>query len=137
MKWRLGLIAMCSVLTACTTVIVQPEALPISSTTQCAAPEGVSVRYNSLYIAIGQRPSAGYGVELVSQLRQQHTYQFTYRETQPSVGQRHAQMQTNPCLIIVMPKTWDKAFVVNQYTQEQWRVTPEDDSALNELKGQP
>lgn len=123
-------------LTGCTTTIVQPEARPVSSTSQCAAPEGVSVRYNSLYIAVGKRPNTGYGVELVSQLRQQDTYQFTYRETGPIAGQRYGQMQTKPCLIIVMPQQWDRAFVVNEQTGEQWRVTPAEDSALSELESQ-
>lgn len=123
-------------LTGCTTTVIQSEALPISSASQCAAPEGVSVRYNSLYIAVGKRPNTGYGVELVSQLRQQDTYQFTYRETSPVAGQRYGQMQTNPCLIIVMPKHWDKAFVVNEHTGQQWRVTPAEDSTLSELDKQ-
>ena len=124
--WRAILLA--TSLSACATTVLPPAALPISSSNQCAAPDGASVRYNSVYVAIGKRPNTGFGVELVSQLKKGNIYQFTVREVTPVAGRMYGQMQTHPCLIIVMPNTWQEAWVVNQSTGQQWRVRPSDDS---------
>lgn len=124
--WRVILLA--TALSACAITVLPFAALPVSSSNQCAAPEGVSVRYNSLYVAIGKRSNTGFSVELVSQLKKGDVYQFTVREVTPVAGRMYGQMKTHPCLNIVMPDDWQEAWVVNQSTGQQWRVRPSDDS---------
>lgn len=129
--WRLATLGFALALSACTRVVVQPEALPISSVSHCAASDGVTLRYNTLYVAPGKRP-AGSSVHLVSQLKNKQDYQFVYQEIASS--SKNTRAAIHPCLIIVMPKIWHQAWVVNQQTGEEWSIKPSDDEAKNEEK---
>lgn len=105
-------------LVGCTTTIVQSEVLAVSHVSQCAAPKGASLTYNSLYLALGERPHAGYRAQLVSQLKDKDNYQIIFKEVQlPAQGPRQ---RVSPCLIIVMPKQWQQVWVINQSSGEQW-----------------
>ncbi len=117
-------------LAGCTTVVLSDTQLPMSSSNRCAGPAGVSVRYHTLTIAIGERPHTGYGIELVGQQQQNGDYQLLYRETQPQPGMHYAQMLVSPCLQVVLPHNWRSVVVTNQDSGQQWQLTPADDDAL-------
>ncbi len=59
-----------------------------------------------LLIAMGQQPSAGYGLNLIGQSAAVQdgvlTVRVEWREPQP--GYRQAQMISNPCLLLKLPK---------------------------------
>ena len=110
-------------LSACTTYVVRPEGVPVSTVSQCSAPVGVSVEYNNLFIALGKTRELGTRLVLTSQLRHEQSYQFTYQVVRYAAPV-NAQGAIAPCLVIVMPDVWQEAFVVNEQSGEQWRVTP-------------
>ncbi|WP_430462702.1 protease complex subunit PrcB family protein [Thalassolituus sp. LLYu03] len=115
--------------TACTTVTSKETQLPMSAMNHCAAPAGVSLSYGSLTVALGERPSAGYGIELVGQLEQAGEYDLTYRETRPQPGRMYAQVITQPCLQVIMPKGWKQVTVTNQDNGKAVTLTPADDTS--------
>lgn len=117
-------------LAGCTTVVLSDTQLPMSSSNRCAGPAGVSVRYHTLTIAIGERPHTGYGIELVGQQQQNGDYQLLYRETQPQPGMNYAQMLVSPCLQVVLPHNWRSVRVTNQNSGQIWTLTPADDDGL-------
>ena len=117
-------------LPACTTVAVQENTLPMSSMNHCAAPVGVSVRYGTLTIALGDRPSTGYGVQIVGQQEDSGEYEFIYRETKPQAGLVYAQMITQPCAQLILPKDWQQVTVRHEINGSEIMLTPLDDTGL-------
>lgn len=114
-------------LNGCTTTVVTEAELPMSSTNRCVAPVGVSLRYNTLTIALGERPHAGYGIDLIGQQQQQGEYRLLFRERRPEPGRVYAQMLVSPCLQVVMPSHWQTVTVTRQDTGEVWQLTPADE----------
>ncbi len=60
---------------------------------------------NVLIVSSGQKPSAGYGIELTSWLMEQNHWQVTRVTQQPAVGSMQAQMLTSPCMLVKIPKS--------------------------------
>ncbi|WP_286719790.1 protease complex subunit PrcB family protein [Thalassolituus sp. UBA2009] len=112
------------VLSACTTVM--PLSLPLSTMDQCAAPEGVSLRFNALTIALGERPHAGYGIDLVGQQQDDGDYQLIFRERYPDPDRKYAQVITSPCLQVILPAGWQHLTVTDQVSGREWTFTPQD-----------
>ena len=115
-------------LTACTTV--QSTRLPMSSMNHCAAPEGVSVKYGTLTIALGERPSLGYGIEIIGQQEDDGAYDFIYRETRPQPDRMYGQVITQPCVQVVLPSDWKRVKVTAQQSGQTTVLTPADDLSL-------
>lgn len=59
---------------------------------------------NALIVSLGQKPSAGYGVELSSWLLEQDHWQVVRRTHQPAAGSMQAMMMTSPCVLVKLPK---------------------------------
>lgn len=121
MLFRLSVITLTASLVACTQVPVL--SLPVSSANQCSESEGVSLRYNTLTIALGARPSAGYSVELLSKTNKEQRYFLRYQERTPDPSMRHVQIMTSPCTMIVLPQGWQSIEVTNAQTDEVTRFT--------------
>ena len=102
----------------------------MSSMNHCAAPVGVSVRYGTLTIALGDRPSTGYGVQIVGQQEDSGEYEFIYRETKPQAGRVYAQMITQPCAQVILPKDWQQVTVRHEINGSEIMLTPLDDTGL-------
>lgn len=111
-------------LSACATVM--PLSLPLSTMDQCAAPEGVSLRFNALTIALGERPHAGYGIDLVGQQQDDGDYQLIFRERYPDPDRQYAQVITSPCLQVILPADWQHLTVTDQLSGREWTLTPQD-----------
>lgn len=120
----------------CTTVASQEVRLPMSKMNHCAEAEGLTLRYGTLTIALGERPNTGYGLELVGQSERDGEFDLIYRETRPQPGRNYAQVITQPCLQVILPKRWHKVTVKNQQTGDQTILTPVDDrgSRLNDIR---
>lgn len=127
MQW---LVLAALLISGCTTTLVQNNQLALSSMNHCFAPEGVSLRYNSLTIALGDRPNAGYGIEVIGQTQKNGEYQLLFRETLPDVTRRYKEETMQPCVQIRMPNDWRRVTVTQQHPFKQWHLTPSDDSAL-------
>src|SRR5690606_1715516 len=124
-------------LAGCTTVVLSDTQLPMSSSNRCAGPAGVSVRYHTLTIAIGERPHTGYGIEMVGQQQQNGDYQLMFRETLPQPGMNYAQMLVFRCLQVVLPQHWRSVQVTIKDSGQQWQLTPADGSGLSQPLRQP
>lgn len=121
-------------LSGCTTALLSDAELPMSSSNRCAGPVGVSVRYHTVTIALGERPHTGYGIELVGQQQKAGEYRLLYRETLPQPGMQYAQMLVSPCLQVVLPRDWSGVTVIHQDTGRQWRLTPADDAGVSKQR---
>lgn len=119
----------------CTTISSNETRLPMSSMNHCAAPAGVSLNYGSLTIALGERPNAGYSLEMVGQQESEGRYELIYREQGPQPGRMYAQVITEPCLQVILPKGWQAVVVKNQDSGDTWTLTPADDAARAGQKG--
>ena len=113
-----------TLLSACTTVM--PTNLPLSTMDQCAAEEGVSLRFNALTIALGERPHSGYGIDLVGQQQRDGEYQLMFRERYPQPGMNYAQVITSPCLQVILPAGWHHLTVTDQLSGREWTFTPQE-----------
>lgn len=113
---------------ACTTTVIKEDELPLSRNNMCAEPEGASLRYHTVTMALGSRPNTGYSIELVAQTRRSGEFQFIYREVKPALGRHYAQMMTAPCIQVVLPQDWKKAVIVHADTKQRWQFTPADDT---------
>jgi hypothetical protein len=67
---------------------------------------------NVLIVSQGQKPSAGYGIELTNWLLEQNHWQVTRIAHQPAGDSMQAQMMTSPCLLVKIPKSI-KSFTLN------------------------
>ncbi len=123
---RLAVFFVIALLSACTTVPAQSLRLPMSQTNHCADPVGVTVKQRALTIALGERPTAGYGIDVVAQEGQGDSLALTYRERRPQPGMMHAQVMTSPCLQIMLPSGWQQVTVTNADNGRQWQLTPSD-----------
>ncbi len=124
LKPSLCLAGLTMMLSACTTVM--PLSLPLSTMNHCAAPEGVSLRFNALTIALGERPHAGYGIDLVGQQQDHGDYQLIFRERYPDPDRKYAQTMTSPCLQVILPAGWHHLTVTDQVSGREWTFTPQD-----------
>ncbi len=59
---------------------------------------------NILIVSGGQKPSAGYGIELTNWLLEQNHWQVTRIAHQPAADSMQAQMMTSPCTLVKIPK---------------------------------
>ncbi|MEN9464408.1 MAG: hypothetical protein RL217_589 [Pseudomonadota bacterium] len=114
-------------LVGCTTVPV-PE-LAVTQINQCAEPLGVSLKLNTLTITLGERPSLGYGVELLSLEQKGERLRLSYREKKPA-QQNGKREKTHPCVQLKLPNGWQILEVVEQDSGQRVRLTPKDDSLL-------
>src|SRR5690606_15189461 len=89
-------------LAGCTAVVLSDTQLPMSSSNRCAGPLGVSVRYHTFTCAIGERPHAGYGIELAAQQQHSGDYLLVYRGPLAQPGMNYARMLVAPCLQVVV-----------------------------------
>ncbi|MCD8521218.1 MAG: protease complex subunit PrcB family protein [Saccharospirillaceae bacterium] len=124
LKPSLLLAGLTMALTACTTVM--PLSLPLSTMDQCAAEPGVSLRFNALTIALGERPHTGYGIDLVGQQQDDGDYQLIFRERYPAPDRQYAQVMTSPCLQVILPAGWQHLTVTDQLSGQEWTFTPQD-----------
>ena len=135
-KFFPGLISLTFLIcSGCTTVSSKETQLPMSAMNHCAAPVGVSLSYGSLTIALGDRPNNGYGIELVGQQESAGEYELIYRETLPLPGRMYAQVITQPCLQVILPKDWQQVRVINQDNGQSVTLTPANDSGFNKSAG--
>ncbi len=111
----------------CTTVTVAKNELPMSFMNHCAAPAGVTVNFGTLTIALGERPTAGYGIDVVGQQQSDDQYEFIYQERRPAPGMMQAQVITEPCMQVILPPHWQQVVVINQDNGQRWQLTPADD----------
>ena len=57
-----------------------------------------------LIVSLGQKPSAGYGLELTNWLLEQNHWQVTRISHSPSQGSMQAMMMSSPCVLVKIPK---------------------------------
>lgn len=86
--------------------------LPQQAKQQFDQPSVNWLEENVLIVSSGQKPSAGYGVELSNWLLEQDHWQVTKVSHQPAADSMQAQMMTSPCILIKIPKTI-KSFTLN------------------------
>lgn len=86
----------------------------------CAVIESVSLVGDELTINAGEKPTPGYGVELVSQTRDRDHIQVAYRLSTPAAGAILPQMMTSPCRQIVLPDDWKRLSVTNEDSGQTW-----------------
>jgi hypothetical protein len=67
---------------------------------------------NILIVSYGQKPSAGYSIQLSNWLLEQNHWQVTRIVHQPAGDSMQAQMMTSPCLLVKIPKSI-KSFTLN------------------------
>lgn len=107
-----------SVLASCTTstVLLQPS----EPQQNCTAHEGVAlINRDGVRLSLGQRPSAGYGIDH-SVREEEGVVSIHYRETRPPEGSLSAQVITTPCVYVPLPQNWQKARVVNKDNGQTW-----------------
>ncbi len=97
--------------------------LAITASNHCADPEGVAMRGNAVTIALGSRPTTGYGVDIVQQAGRVSDMVLTFQEKKPAPNTMQGQMMTSPCLQIMLPAEWQKLTVIDQESQQRWRFT--------------
>lgn len=121
----MGLIGALSLATSACSLLPRTSSptLAITASNHCADPEGVAMRGNAVTIALGSRPTTGYGVDIVKQDGRVTDMVLTYRERTPSPNQLQGQMMTAPCLQIMLPPEWQQLTIVNQETDKRWRFT--------------
>lgn len=110
----------------CTTVVL-PE-LAITQINQCAAPKGASLKYNTLTLALGERPSAGYGIELLSVQQRGEVVEIRYRERQPTPPSARTG-KTSPCMQLTLPHGWQKLVLIDQASARTLTLSHNDDRA--------
>lgn len=72
---------------------------------------------NVLIVSLGQKPSAGYGVELSSWLIEQDHWQVARITHTPPAGSMQAMMMTSPCLLVKIPKRVKSFSLLNEQGQ--------------------
>ncbi|WP_419811360.1 protease complex subunit PrcB family protein [Bacterioplanoides sp.] len=118
MLLRSALLLLLPVLASCTTstVLLQPsEPKP-----NCTAHEGVAlINRDGVRLSLGQRPSAGYGIDH-RMTERDGMVSIHYRETRPAEGYLTAQVITTPCVYVALPANWQTARVVNKDSGQTW-----------------
>ncbi|MBE0483482.1 MAG: protease complex subunit PrcB family protein [Bacterioplanes sp.] len=97
--------------------------LAITASNHCADPAGVAMRGNAVTIALGSRPTTGYGVDLVNQAGRVTDMVLTFQEKKPAPNTMQGQMMTSPCLQIMLPTEWQKLTVIDQESQQHWHFS--------------
>jgi hypothetical protein len=92
-------------------------ALPVQFLQQFEAEKVNWLVDNVLIVSLGQKPSAGYGIELNNWLLEQDHWQVMRTMQKPMAGRMQAQMLTSPCIMVKIPKSI-KSFTLNN-TQGQ------------------
>jgi hypothetical protein len=86
--------------------------LPVQSRQQFEAVKVNWLEENVLIVSLGQKPSAGYGIELNNWLLEQDHWQVMRTSQKPIAGRMQAQMITSPCIMVKIPKSI-KSFTLN------------------------
>ncbi|ASP40422.1 hypothetical protein CHH28_17825 [Bacterioplanes sanyensis] len=124
--YRVALPVLALWLSACTTAPKAPMQLPMSQTNHCAVPVGVHVKQRALTISLGQKPTAGYGIDVVAQEGNDESLTLTFRERSPAPGMVVAQVMTSPCLEVMLPPNWQQVTVLRAGTQQRWQFSAND-----------
>lgn len=123
MNKGLALSALIVLLAACsaaqTTGTVGQPVLATEQQLNCPFPAGVTLSADQerLIIALGQRSSAGFGIELTRQDVASGDLLIAYEEKRPQ-GMA-AQMMTSPCMYLSLPEDWQTLVVENGQTGER------------------
>lgn len=68
---------------------------------------------NVLIVSLGQKPSAGFGIELSQWLLEQDYWQVTRITSEPESGSMQAMMMSSPCVLVKIPKTIKSFSLIN------------------------
>lgn len=86
---------------------------------QCNGLAGVSlVDGNAVEIRLGQRPTAGYSVQLLRQQISSGRVILVWEEQRPNG--MVAQVMTAPCMSVALPSEWQELEVRNRQTGQAW-----------------
>jgi hypothetical protein len=86
--------------------------LPVQAREQFEAEKVNWLEENVLIASLGQKPSAGYGIELNNWLLEQDHWQVMRKTQKPTAGRMQAQIITSPCIMVKIPKSI-KSFTLN------------------------
>jgi hypothetical protein len=79
--------------------------LPVQARQQFEEAKVNWLEENILIVSLGQKSSAGYGVELNNWLLEQDHWQVVRTIQMPVAGRMQAQMITSPCIMVKIPKS--------------------------------
>lgn len=79
--------------------------LPESSREQLEQAQVNWLEENILIVSLGQKPSAGFDVQLTAWLMEQDHWQVVQKIYSPSADSLQAMMITSPCVLVKIPKT--------------------------------
>lgn len=79
--------------------------LPENSRAQLEQAQVNWLEENILIVSLGQKPSAGFDVQLTGWLMEQYHWQVVKKVNSPSEGSLQAMMITSPCVLVKIPKT--------------------------------
>ena len=108
-----------SLLSACAGQ-ARPVELESRVSLHCAVIESVSLVDSELTINAGEKPTPGYGIEIVSQTRDRDRIAVAYRLSTPAAGAILPQMMTSPCRQIQLPDDWERLNVTNEDSGQTW-----------------
>ena len=98
----------------------RPVELESRVSLHCAVIESVSLVDGELTINAGEKPTPGYGIEIVSQTRDRERITVAYRLSTPAAGAILPQMMTSPCRQIQLPEDWKRLNVSNEDSGQTW-----------------
>lgn len=99
--------------------------MPLRHEQHCDIGEGVSLLSNAeLRIGLGQRPSAGYGIELTQHWNGADV-SVHYHEIRPGADALVATVITTPCVALSLPDGWQKVEVYNSDNGQRWHFRSE------------
>jgi uncharacterized membrane protein YbhN (UPF0104 family) len=95
--------------------------LPMVQQLDCSSPAGVTLEPDqlTLRIALGRRPTSGYGVQVVQQQVDGTRIHIAFEEQKPK-GMA-AQVLTSPCVRIALPDDWQQLNVRDQQHDLDWK----------------
>jgi hypothetical protein len=91
--------------------------LPASIRGQMSHAQVNWIEENVLLVSLGQKPSAGYGIELTNWLIEQDHWQVVRVSHQPAEGSMQAMMMTSPCVLVKIPKRVKSFSLLNEQGQ--------------------
>lgn len=71
------------------------------------------VQENVLLVSLGQKPSAGFTIELSQWLLEQDYWQVTRITRAPQAGKLNAMVMTSPCVMVKIPKAIKSFSLIN------------------------
>jgi len=102
----------------------QPTAITMAyeSEMRCRGEAGVFLQdeQSRVRIALGRRPTGGYGVALLDTVQQDGHVRIEFGEYQPEEGLMQAQMLTYPCTRVELPEDWARLTVTNSNSGAIW-----------------